>query len=122
MQPRCNGIATPASPTIANPTLDIVTCDLRMTRNNLVGQNLSLAKSIGGQSSAGHLARHHWHAAQCAEPRPSAGGIDAFHEFGPVRHILNKPVNRMHGDQFVRVSAAERADYVTVKLGMLEAR
>ena len=58
----------------------------------------------------------------CAEPRPSAAGIDAFREFGPVRHILNKPVNRMHGDQFVRVSAAERADIVTVKLGMLEAR
>ena len=58
----------------------------------------------------------------CAEPRPSAAGIDAFHEFGSVRHILNKPVNRLHGDQFVRMSAAERADFVTVKLGMLEAR
>ncbi len=39
-----------------------------------------------------------------------------------MRHILNKPVNKMYGDQFVRISAAERADYVTVKLGMLEAR
>ena len=57
----------------------------------------------------------------CAEPRPSAASIDAFHEFGSVRHILNKPVYKLSGDQFVRISAAERADYVTVKLGMLEA-
>ena len=37
-----------------------------------------------------------------------------------MRHISNKPVYKLSGDQFVRISAAERADYVTVKLGMLE--